>query len=78
MLSCCTTFVYGLIRDGELDSYKDGASTKITTASIRARIARQLEAAQQHERHNPTAKATEARMRKRRTAARAAAGAAAS
>ncbi|HXP06098.1 MAG TPA: hypothetical protein VN808_18445 [Stellaceae bacterium] len=36
------TRVYELIGSGELESYRDGASRKITMRSIRARIERLL------------------------------------
>jgi hypothetical protein len=45
LLSCSNTYGYGLLEAGELESFKDGKSRKITMASIKARIARQLEAA---------------------------------
>jgi excisionase family DNA binding protein len=41
-LNCSIDRVYQLIRAGELDAYKDGRSTKITMASIKARQARLL------------------------------------
>ncbi len=34
------TYLYDLINAGEIDSFKDGKSRKITTASIKAYIAR--------------------------------------
>jgi hypothetical protein len=45
LLGCSNTYGYGLLAAGELESFKDGKSRKITMASIKARIARQLEAA---------------------------------
>jgi excisionase family DNA binding protein len=39
------TRLYELIRDGELESYREGRARKITMQSIRARHARQLAAA---------------------------------
>jgi excisionase family DNA binding protein len=45
LLGCSNTYGYELLGAGELESYKDGKSRKITMASIKARIARQLEAA---------------------------------
>lgn len=39
------TRLYALLKAGELESYKDGAATKITMASIRAYVQRQLEKA---------------------------------
>jgi excisionase family DNA binding protein len=45
LLGCSNTYGYELLAAGELESFKDGKSRKITMASIKARIARQLEAA---------------------------------
>ncbi len=45
LLSCGITRLYNLLKDGELVSFLDGKSRKITTASIEAYIARRLEAA---------------------------------
>jgi len=45
MLDCGLTHVYELINAGELESYKDGRSRKITTRSIRARVERLAAAA---------------------------------
>jgi hypothetical protein len=45
VLDCGVTRVYELIKSGELESYKEGTSRKITTRSIRARIDRLLGAA---------------------------------
>jgi excisionase family DNA binding protein len=42
MLSCSNTHGYELLEAGELESYKDGRSRKITIASIKAHIARRL------------------------------------
>jgi hypothetical protein len=44
LLGCSHTYGYDLLAAGELDSFKDGKARKITMASIKARIARQLEA----------------------------------
>lgn len=44
MLGCGTTRGYQLLNAGELESYKDGVSRKITVASIHRYIARRLEA----------------------------------
>jgi hypothetical protein len=44
LLGCGITRLYELINSGELVSFKDGKSRKITTASIKAYIARQLQA----------------------------------
>jgi hypothetical protein len=43
MLDCGNTRGYGLIAAGELETFKDGKSRKITVASIKAYIARQIE-----------------------------------
>ena len=40
LLDCGMTYLYDLINAGEIDSFKDGKSRKITTASIKAYIAR--------------------------------------
>jgi hypothetical protein len=45
LLGCSNNYGYGLLAAGELESFKDGNSRKITMASIKARIARQLESA---------------------------------
>lgn len=42
MLSCGNTRGYELLGAGELDSYKEGRSRKITVASIKALVARRL------------------------------------
>jgi hypothetical protein len=42
MLDCGTTRLYELIDAGELESFKDGKSRKITVSSIKARIERKL------------------------------------
>jgi hypothetical protein len=42
MLDCGTTRLYELIANGELESFRDGKSRKITVASIKARVARML------------------------------------
>jgi hypothetical protein len=44
LLDCGTTRLYELIKNGELETFKDGKSRKITVASIRARVARMLAA----------------------------------
>jgi hypothetical protein len=46
MLACSNTRGYELIAAGELDSFLDGRSRKITVDSIRRYIARHLEANQ--------------------------------
>jgi hypothetical protein len=42
MLDCGTTRLYELIAAGEIESFRDGKSRKITVASIKARVARML------------------------------------
>jgi excisionase family DNA binding protein len=44
MLSCSNTHGYELLAAGELESYHDGRSRKITVASIHRHIARRLAA----------------------------------
>jgi hypothetical protein len=44
MLDCGHTRFYELIASGELESYLDGSSRKVTVASIRGYIARRLAA----------------------------------
>ena len=46
MLSVGLTRLYELMNNGELKSFKDGKSRKITVASIRAYVDRRLRAAQ--------------------------------
>jgi excisionase family DNA binding protein len=50
MLGCGNTRGYELLAAGELESYKDGGSRKITVASIKAFVARQLATATSEER----------------------------
>jgi excisionase family DNA binding protein len=45
MLACSNTHGYELLAAGELESYKEGRSRRITIASIRGLIARRLAAA---------------------------------
>jgi hypothetical protein len=47
MLDLGNTRLYELIAARELDTFKDGKSRKITVASIRAYIARKIEASRQ-------------------------------
>jgi excisionase family DNA binding protein len=42
MLACGNTRGYELLAAGELESYKDGRSRKITVASIKAFVARRI------------------------------------
>jgi hypothetical protein len=44
MLDCGHTKLYEMLDAGELESFKDGKSRKITVASIRARVDRKLAA----------------------------------
>jgi len=44
MLQCSNTHGYELLNSGELESFRDGGSRKITVASIKRYIARRLEA----------------------------------
>jgi hypothetical protein len=50
LLRCGNTRGYELLARGELQSFKDGRSRKITVASIKAFVARQLAAASSAER----------------------------
>ena len=49
MLGCGNTRGYELLAARELESYKDGRSRKITVASIKAFVARQVAAASSEE-----------------------------
>jgi excisionase family DNA binding protein len=42
MLACSNTKGYELLAAGELESYREGRSRKITVASIKALVARRL------------------------------------
>jgi excisionase family DNA binding protein len=42
LLGCGLTYLFDLLKKGELESYRDGRSRLITLASIKARIARKL------------------------------------
>lgn len=42
MLSICHTRLYELLHEGQFESYRYGRSRRITTASIRAYIERQI------------------------------------
>ena len=50
LLGCGNTRGYQLLAAGELESYKDGRSRKITVASIIAFVTRQVAAASSEER----------------------------
>jgi len=65
MMNVGPTRGYEILKAGELESYHDGRSLKITTASIRARMARLLAAEAVRTAENPTARATAARLAKR-------------
>jgi excisionase family DNA binding protein len=60
MLGCGNTYGYQLLNAGQLASYRDGRSRKITVASIRAYIARKLAVA------DATGAAMQAETRRRR------------
>jgi hypothetical protein len=45
LLGCSHTYGYGLLASGELESFKAGKARKITMASIRSYVTRQIEAA---------------------------------
>jgi hypothetical protein len=66
MLDCSMTRLYELINSGEIQSYRDGKSRKAIVASIKAHIARQLEAEATKVRVGWTDRATQARGVKRR------------
>jgi hypothetical protein len=78
MLACGMTRVYELLNKGELESFLDGSSRKITVESIRRYIARHLPASEAavgvHRRlgQDRTQQATEASLvsRRQRRAAR--------
>lgn len=52
MLGCGNTRGYQMLAAGELESYRDGRSRKITVASIKAFVARQLAGARSREKGN--------------------------
>jgi hypothetical protein len=53
LINCSHSHGYKLLAAGELVSFKDGKSRKITMASIRGYIARQIEAAELASRASP-------------------------
>lgn len=59
------TRVYELINEGAIESYRDGKSRKLIVASLKAYIARQIEAEATKQRKGWTDRATEMRMAKR-------------
>jgi hypothetical protein len=66
MLDCSMTRLYELINSGEIQSYRDGKSRKAVVSSIKAHIARQLEAEASKARVGWTDSATQARLLKRK------------
>lgn len=70
MLGCGTTRLYDLLNRGELQSYRDGKSRRIVVESLKAYIARQIEAEATKERRGWTERATEVRMTKKRNGSR--------
>jgi hypothetical protein len=69
MMNVGNTRGYQILKSGELEFYHDGKSLKITTASIRARVARLLAAEATQNAKNPTERATAARLAKKGKAA---------
>jgi hypothetical protein len=65
LLDVGATTLYDLIARGELESYREGISRKITMRSIVARIERKLSSELNNSDPSPTAKAVSARMRRR-------------
>jgi hypothetical protein len=63
LLGCGNTRFYELLTSGELESYKDGKSRKITMRSIRARVERKL--AEAGPETSPITKVTAARIKRR-------------
>jgi excisionase family DNA binding protein len=53
LLDCSQSYLYELIRKGELESFEDGAARKITVASIERYIARRLAASRRKIRTPP-------------------------
>jgi hypothetical protein len=64
MLDCSMTRLYELINSGQIQSYRDGKSRKMVVASIKAHIARKLEAEASNARVGWTDRATQARALK--------------
>jgi excisionase family DNA binding protein len=62
LLSVGETRLYELIADGELESFKDGVSRRITMASIKARVARKLEQSEQSKANSPPHRKQPARL----------------
>jgi hypothetical protein len=65
MLACSNTRGYELLAAGELESFLDGRSRKITVSSIHALIARRLAAQKDASRLTPTALAARRERRRR-------------
>jgi hypothetical protein len=61
MLDCSMTRLYELFNSGEIQSYRDGKSRRAIVDSIKAHIARQLEAVATKARGGWTDRATQAR-----------------
>jgi hypothetical protein len=59
------TRIYELINAGQIASYRDGKSRKLIVASLKAYIARRLEAEATQESKGWTERATKARRRKK-------------
>lgn len=70
MLGCGITRLYDLLNRGELQSYRDGKSRRIVVASLKAYIARQIEAEATKERRGWTERATEVRTARKRHGSR--------
>jgi excisionase family DNA binding protein len=50
MLNCSRDTLYDMLRNGELQSYREGRSRRITVASIKQRVERKVSAAKVFER----------------------------
>jgi hypothetical protein len=67
MLDCGVTRLYDLLNAGEIESFLDGRSRKITVASIQAYIQRRLAAADSSSTKTSTPKRPRGRPRKQAT-----------
>jgi excisionase family DNA binding protein len=69
LLACGITRLYELIAAGELETFRDGRSRKVTTESIRRYVAKQLAPASavepKRDQHNGTNRATAASLASR-------------